>query len=179
MFLTFLLNLYLKVYLKVYQWYTFIWHKIFTWIGKVMLIYHIDGDKMKNITWNYYLKYGMEKFKNGMFYAKIYDIRGLNHIAFNGDISHVHRIKADSLENPPKRKNVILLDNDIPIDIDLDVLDKYRTNMLHFEDQGIANLGKILTLIGLKCTHVIIIQMFPFNKKTMKIDEVDIDHLYY
>lgn len=171
---TFLFN----IYLIFYDIYLYLWYILFKVLGSIIFIYHINEDEIRNITWNYYLKYGLDRFRKGTFYTKIYSQYGIHHVAFDGELAHIGKIKIGPIENRPKRKNVILLDNGNPINIDLGILDNYKINMKHF-DKSVKNLGLILKLIGLKCSHVTIIQLIPYNKTTMEIHNVDIDHLYH
>lgn len=168
-----------NIYLQLYYYYSALWKYIFDFIGKIIFIYHVNENRIKNITWNYYSGYGMNNFKSGTFYAKIYNADGTHHIAYNGEVSKINNlVPISNPESSPRRKNVILLNDDKPINVDLAILDNYKINMLHF-DNSLTNLGMILKLIGLNCTHVTIIQTIPFNKKTIEIDQVDIHHLYH
>jgi hypothetical protein len=145
-----------------------------------MFIYHINDDHVKNVTWKYYLGYDLEKYKTGTFYAKVYNIYGTDHIAYNGDIRSINNMDTlKEIKNPPRRKNVLLLNNGIPLRVNLEILDNYKKYVGHFNNSGITNLGKILSLLGLKCSHVTIIQTIPFMKTTEIVDNMDINHLYY
>lgn len=173
-------TIFLNAYLKIYFYFDFFWKLLFAWLGKIVLIYHVNNNNIKNITWKYYFGYGLEKHKIGIFYIRIYDIGGMNHIAYYGDITNLQRLELSKFdETPPKRKNIILLNNGIPINIDLDILDNYKKNMKYFNDSSITNLGKILSLMGLNCSHVIIIQTIPFNKIIESVHNIDINYLYY
>jgi len=158
----------------------FVWKFLFRWLDNIVFIYHLNENKVKNITWNYYLGYGLDKYKYGTYYAKIFKTSGTNHVAFDGHLDHIENIKivVTSEIKPPKRKHVILLDNGLPISVDLAVLDNYKINMKHYENYSVKNLGKILKLLGLDCSHVTIIQHVPFSKKTIDVHETDIDIIY-
>jgi hypothetical protein len=172
-------NFFIKIFLLVHQYYNLIWKNIFLWIGNIILIYHVNDGKMKNITFNYYLKYNLDKFRTGTFYAKKYDTKGMNHIAFNGNVDHINKIGPGLNDELPKRKKIILLNNGKPVGVDLQILDNYKINMKHFGESSISNLELITKMLGLKCTHVTIIEMFPFNKITMEIRNIDIEYLYH
>lgn len=168
----------LQIYFKCYQYYLFLWNYLFTWVDQIIFIYYINENNKKNITLNYYLNYGLDKYQNGIYYANIYNINGSNHITHNGNISGINILKiTDQMINPPKRKNILLLNNDVPVNVDLGILDNYKMNIN--ENHSLTNLGKILQLIGIKCTHILIIQHIPFNKKIVHVDEVDINHIYH
>ena len=169
----------INIYLRIYNYYSLLWKLLFSWLGRFVFLYHINDKKMTNITFNYYFRYNLDKFKNGTFYAKIYNSYGTDHIAFNGEIDHVHSIKIQPAIIQPKRKKVILLNGENPISVDLQILDNYKHNMLHFEKSSVTNLADITKMLGLECTHITIIEIRPFKKITMEIDNVDINHLYH
>ncbi len=176
MFRTLLIN----IYLKIYQYYIFLRKIFFSCINNVKLVYFIDGDKVKNISINYYLGLKSDNFKTGKYYLKIFNGSGTNHIAFNGNINDVSRIKiAECYDNPPKRKNVILLDNGVPLDINLEILDNYVSNIKYFPEQSIINLGSVLQFLGFSCTHATIIETKPFSKTITDVNDVDVGHLYH
>ena len=173
-------SLLLSIYLNIYRYYDLLWKFIFSYIGNIFLIYYINDDDIKNITMNYYFGWNLKKFKSGTYYLKIFDANGTNHIAFIGNIELIHKIKiTESFENPPKRKRVILLNENNPININLEVLDNYKTNTKHLQSSSISNLKEITKILGLKCSHVTIIETRPFNKITMDVESVDINYLYY
>ena len=158
------------------------WKISFGLIGSIIIVYRFDNNKLQNITWKYYLGQQLDKFKSGTFYAKIYNSNGANYIAFNGDLKKLKEINFTGIgymDNLPKRKNVLLLENDTPIEINLEILDNYKMNTSHFGELSVNSLKNILTFIGLKCTHVKIIQTVPFSQQVLPIDEVDINHLYH
>jgi hypothetical protein len=169
------------MYLLFHKFYMYIRHMFFRLFSSIVFVYHYSDDKIRNITWNYYLGYGLDKFKNGTFYAKVFKKSGTKHIAFDGHIDQISKIEIvdESEINIPKRKHIILSHNGEPLDVDLTILDNYRMNMEHFEGISVKNLGKILKLLGLKCSHVTILQHRPFYKKTIDVREVDIDVIYH
>ena len=171
-------QLIINIWLTIYYYYSLFWRIFFSYIGSFIFIYHIKEKKMRNITFNYYFKYGLDKFKNGTFYAKIYNAEGTSHIAFNGEIDHIHKINIQPDITRPKRKKIILLNNENPLNVDLQILDSYKINMKHLGDSCITNLAEITKMLNLECTHVTIIEMFPFKKITMEIDNVDINYMY-
>lgn len=169
------------LFLRFYYYYNLIWDLVFSWLGQIMFLFYIDcqdnelSTRCRNITWNYYLNYNMDKFKKGTYYAKILNVNGINQLAFNGNIMEINnRILP---QNKPKRKNIILQNNSIPINIDLKVLDNYKMSISGFNNP-ITNMGQILDLLGIPCTEVSIIRMHPFSKITLPINDVDIDYLY-
>ena len=160
----------------------------------------------------------MNKYKQGTFYAKIYNSTGTNHIAYNGsidellvpidklDTSTVNQLDTSTVNqldtptvnlldtptvnllthtnNPlthtnilPKRKHIILSNNDETINIDVAFLDKYKLLSKHFTNP-ITNLGHIMRIIGINCTHVNIIKHMPFSKKVIEINDLDLDNIY-
>ncbi|XWV25255.1 hypothetical protein QJ856_gp0517 [Tupanvirus deep ocean] len=172
-------SLLITAYLILHQYYSIIWKILFSWIGNFIFIYHVNNKKVKNITLNYYLGYKLHKFQTGKYYAKIYNCDGTNHVAFDGHINQIHKMKIHkSIDNPPKRKKILLLNNEKPLNIDLEILDNYKINMKHSGDSSITNLAEILEIFGLQCTHVTIIEFSPFRKITKEITEVDVNELY-
>jgi hypothetical protein len=115
-----------------------------------------------------------------MYYLKLLNCSGANHLAFNGEIVDVSKIKiTQSLENPPKRKNVMLSNNGVLLDINLEILDNYLTNLKYSPDTNITNLKTILKILGFECSHITIIETRPFNKITIDVTNIDINYLYY
>lgn len=160
-----------------------LWEYIFTKIGNICLIYAIiDENNMiykKNITFNYYTGYNLDKYKNGTFYVKIFNKYGITNVAFNGNITEIKEIKiVDPHINRPKRKNIILQENNKPININLEILDNYRQNMITCA-VPVTNLGKILKILDIDCTNITVVQSMPFLRQTISVDVVDIDFIYY
>lgn len=166
----------LKSYLKLYNYYSQLWQFVFAWIKQLMLIYHIDGDKMKNITPHYYSGWSIHKYSQGKFYTKIFDKNGTKHAAFTGKLTDIHNISWDTT-HPPNRKQIILEKNGEPVNIDLVVLDNYKNHMVSL-DNPVRNLGEILGLLRIDCTNVVILEMMPFKKTTLDVWDIDIDQLY-
>ena len=169
-------SLFIRTYLCLHHYYECIWKFLFKWIGSILLIYYIEQNQMINITTNYYFGWNLDKYRSGTYYVKIYNIHGTSHIAYQGDLAHIQNTRVDP-EEVPKRKHVVLLNNEQPLEINLEILDKYKANMKHFTN-SVTNLGKITRLMGLQCSHISIIRLIPFNKETMHVDEVNIDYLY-
>lgn len=173
-------TLLIDFYLRIYQYYNLLWKIFFSCVNNVKLVYLIDNNKPKNISINYYSGLKMDGKQSGNFYLKIYNSYGTNHIAFDGDIESVSKVRIiESLENPPKRKNVILSNNDNPLDINLEILDNYISNIKYFPNQSIVNLGSVLKILGFECTHVTIIETKPFNKTKVNVNDIDINYIYY
>lgn len=167
----------IQAYLIFHQFYHYLWYLLFNYLESIVFIYYLNDNKVKNITLNYYLKYNLDEFDKGTYYTKIYNKHGTHHIAFDGKITHINKIKLEPNEYHPKRKQLFLSDNGNPINIDLDILDNYKINMKQFNN-CVKNLGLILIMMGIKCSHVTIIQMIPFNRITLPVNEVEIEHLY-
>ena len=168
----------IKIYLRIYQYYILLQKLFFLLIGNIIIIHQIDNNVINNVTLKYYLGYKLNKSDSSLYHAKIYNIDGTSQIAFKGDINQVRKIKKATLLNIPKRKNVILLNENIPIDIDLDIFDNYKINVEQLKESSITNLSEITQILGIKCTHVSIIEKFPFKKVTTMIKDMDINDLY-
>lgn len=174
------LQILLILYFKTYSFYKYLWKHLFLWINKIMIIYYVEKNTLINITWNYYLGWMIDKYQSGTYYVKIFDTNGINYIAFHGHLSGINYIThLDPCQNPPRRKNIILLNNEKSLNINLEILDNYKMNIDKFsKDNAITNLKKIMTFLGFPCTHVKIIKINPYSQKIIKIDDIDIEHLY-
>ncbi len=170
----------LKLYLISYNFFNLCWTRFFEQVGKLCLVYHIDEEnKPNNITINYYSGIGLAKYNSGKYHVKIYDIHGTSNILFEGHIHHIHKLKSSTNhENPPKRKNIMLSNNDTSLGHNLSIIDKYKQNMKLVE-KPITNLGEILKYLGIKCTHLTIVELRPLKRETFSIDEITIDDIYY
>ncbi|AYV85738.1 MAG: hypothetical protein Satyrvirus35_4 [Satyrvirus sp.] len=170
----------LYIYFKIYQLYCTIWKLIFKKFSRVILVYYFDGNNLKNITMNYYFGIGLSKFRTGVFYLKIFDENGVNHIAFEEKITNIKNIVLyDPLKNPPRRKNITFLNDETSLEVDLCALDNYKMNIEKLIVEPICDLKKILKFLGHDCTHVKIIEMRPFSKTLVDINEIHINQLYY
>jgi hypothetical protein len=166
------------MFLKFYYYYNVVWEYIFSWLGELMFIFYIDhDDNIKNITWNYYLNCNMSSFDHGVYYLKIYNTDGTNHLAFSGNISDIEK-KNNLIITKPKRKHIILLNNSEPINVDLKILDNYKLSSEPFPNP-IKNMDKVLKLLGIKCSQIVIININPFFKTILNIEDITIDELYH
>lgn len=169
----------LQLYMRFHGYYQYFWELLFYYVGRILFVYYIEKDKIKNITINYYTGFGMQKYTKGTYYIRFFDKSGTNHVAYDGCHSHISKFEPTNfLENLPKRKSVVLLDNDKPVIVNLEVLDKYRSNMINFET-SVKNLGKILELLGIQCTHVAVIEMMPYTRNVHHVNDIDIDYIYH
>lgn len=170
----------IQVCLCVYYYYTLMRKIILNYVGNIIFVYHINEHQRNNITLNYYMGYNLRKYGFGAYYVKMIGPSDTHHIAINGDLEHIDTIKnMDVAGNFPKRKKIILSNNEIPLSINMEILDKYKMVVDNVGEIGVKNLGLILFYLGIKCTDVTIIEMFPFTKKTFNVNEIEIDHLYY
>lgn len=170
---------FINIYLSFYKYYNLLWKIFFSWVGNLFFIYFVHNNEVKNITMNYYFKYNLDKFAEGIYYTKIYNSDGTNHVIFKGVVNDINAIKIEENDkNPPKRKNIILVNDDEPLNVNLEILDNYKTNMKYVKN-SVTNLNEILKFIGINCTHVIIIDFIPFKKTTISINDIDINSLYH
>ena len=178
----FLINFFVKKIPTIYIWYDYIWKLIFTYINKIILIYHIGNDNIiSNITLNYYFGYGLNKYKNGPYYLKLYNKYDTVYLACNGTITDITRnisvVSSHKQNNKPKRKKIILMNNDMTINVDLKILDNYFSQITHYENL-ITDLKIICDTMGIKCTHINVINLNPFSKTLLDINQTDIRELY-
>jgi len=171
------------LFLKLYSYYEKIYQLIFNWINNITIIYHISESKIKNITLNYYTGINLIPYSKGTFYTKTYHKYGSDHIAFNGNLNNItklHRsISTNNLDNNPKRKYIItLLNNDKPINFNLQILDNYMKNVIFYGNNAIINLNDIFKYLGVECTHLNLTNINPFFRKTINIDKINLNELY-
>lgn len=170
-------SLFLGLYFKFYQYYIRLWEYLFAKIKQIMFVYYIDGNTKRNITPNYYTGYKINKYKKGKFYTKIYDISGTKHAAFTGNLCQINKLIGMEKDVTPKRKQIFLTKNSEPLNVDLVILDNYKLAISKINNP-VTNLGEIIKLMGIDCTHVVIVEMFPFKKTIMAVTDVDINELY-
>lgn len=171
-------NLLVKVYFQLYGWYIYLRWLFFRIVKNITFVYYVNPQTLKktNITWRYYTGIGLSKYCRGMYYGIIYNESTVNYIIFTGSISEISNFKLGTVQ--PKRKQVILLNNDIPINIDLTVLDNYQMAAMTFE-KSCTNLSQILQLMNIKCTNVVIVKNRPFSRNIMSVQNLDINDLFY
>lgn len=172
----------IKFYLILFNLYHNFWQNIFTYIGRISIIYYANKEnKLQNITLNYYSGYNLTKYKSGDYYVKFYDKNGINHIALNGNINDLQYIKTiDTSQCPMRRKNITLYSNDKMLKANLEILDNYKTISNSITNgNAITDLEKIFGFLNLECTHIKIIEIFPFTKKIYKTSEINLGDLYY
>lgn len=173
----------MNIILTILYYLNIIWVYIFNKIGNIYIVYYIIDKNneiyKENISFNYYTGYNLDKYTSGVFHIKIYNKYGITNIAYDGNISEITKIQVtDPYVNRPKRKNIILQENNKPININLEILDNYRQNMMICRNP-ISNLKKILKILDINCTNITIIQSMPFLRQTINIDAIDIDLIYF
>jgi hypothetical protein len=169
---------FIKIYLYLYKLYIILRKLLFRIIGCVYIIYHID-DKITNITLNYYSGYGINKYHTGNYYLKIIGSDKVDHFAHSGNLTDINKISLPKSSVSLKRKNIMLLDNNTPINFDLNKIDNYMHNMHHLKDSKLLEMKWILNCFNIKCTHIQFTTLFPFNKEIYPIDNTNVDILYH
>jgi hypothetical protein len=165
-----------KVYPIVYYYYANISAKLFNTLGQIMIVYYVKNNEMVNITWRYYIGIGMNSFQQGKYYFKTYNDYGVSHAIYSGYLTDIVKIAGKITKSSEKqRKNVMLLRNEYPVDIDLCLLDNYISNM---DACSITKLSEILDILNIKCTHVVFIEMMPFEKVIVDVNDIEIWNLY-
>ena len=144
-----------------------------------MIIYHVNSDTYKktNITIRFYTGIGISGYKNGIFYACIYDVNGKNIIAYEGNIKHLHNINIPRNTKLIRRKQILIEYDNKPLDIDLCFLDKFWIASKHYPN-AIKNLDKILHLTNVKYDYMYIIKNFPFHRMAVNPTMMTIDDIY-
>lgn len=148
--------------------------------GPIYLIYYLENSRMKNITLNYYSGIGLNKYNSGHYFCKVIDSNRTNHLIHSGEITDI-TIKTNNNEiEYPKRKNIMLLHNNEPVQCDLDVLDNYVHNMRLHNKKHSLQTKDIFNCLGLNCTEIQFTTLRPrFTKEIHPIDKISIDDLHY
>ena len=169
--------------LYVFQLYLTFIKFILKKVGPIKIIYHIDENKITNITLIYYLNI-KNLYNNGIYYCKIYSANRTNHIIYSGKISDIDKIILHDKKHKVIRKNIILMNNDKVVNYDLNILDNYFINLnyiyLNYNDlydKKFLKMKFILYCLGIKCTDINFIYFKPFKQELLKIDKVNIDQI--
>lgn len=149
----------------------------FYYIDSMTFVYYVKGNKNMNITWHYLFRYGVQNYKNGVFYVKSYNNDGYDHVMFQGEINNVELIKK-RITTIPKRRQINLLKNGVSVNYNLEIIDNYKKNIDKF-DTGIKNLEEIFKILNVDCNEISIVEFKPFKKCIYKSQDIDIEHLYY
>jgi hypothetical protein len=173
-------NFLLQTYIYLYYIYQFLWNTFFSYVGKVMIIYYSDDDHLSNITLNYYFGYRLHQYRQGVYYIKFFDKNGVNHIGFRGSVADIDwfRYVRPIVLGDVKRRNVLLLMNDDVSQVNLDVLDNYKSNMAYFAERSICMLADIFFFLKIKCSHIKMFTMSPFRVKVEPVGNLSIDAIY-
>ncbi len=180
MFDKLLLNIYLYLYCLFMGFYSNILHVI----GPFHFIYYCNGSDKINLTWRRYFRYGMNDYKRGVFYVKTINSVGTNHLAYHGNIRHFDYLKfKKSINKLFKRKSIMFLKKENPINFDFNLLDNYKytidnTIWKNNKYRPVTNLNTISKIFDLDATHIQIINLKPFQKKIVPITDTTIDMLY-
>lgn len=172
-------NFMLHTYLYMYQLYNSIWGALFNKFGQILILYYFDGERLENITWNYYLGKNIDKYKNGIYFCQVYNEYGANYFSFRGKLSNLENIKKINEIKYPKRKNILLLNHDKPVEIDLHIFDNYKANISKISELSVTDLAQVAKFFGIECTHVKFIEIVPFRQKVVPISELNIDDIYH
>lgn len=171
----------LGFYLFTYRIYQYLWTKFFNVVSQIVIVYYLKNNILKNITFQYYSGIGLDIYSEGIFYAKIFNINGTYHVAFDGELKEIDGVDSNCLEINStefiKRNEILLVKDEEPINIDLDFLDRYFITMKLFH-KPISNVEQIMKFIGIKCSHVCQIKRKPFVINYIPISNVDIQTLY-
>ncbi|CAH6420912.1 Hypothetical protein MVR_LOCUS207 [uncultured virus] len=148
------------------------------------MVYYVDNGSVSNITLRYYSGYGLGSYIKGKYYVRIYTADGTQHMAWRGELLQVPQaittacLSYDPDAEPPARKKIVLINNEKPIDLDLRILDGYCRNVQQFGEAAVTNMSEITQLLGVKCTHVSIIESRLFKKTVRLVSDTDLGYLY-
>lgn len=184
-----------KIYLYIHYTYIILCNFILRCLGPVYNICHfdVDADVKKNITLSSYVSFfNKENSKKSIYWIKIYHLNGPYYLAYHGSRNHLNKLTCGKIipELSSKRKNVMLMNKGKPVNFDLNLLDNYKRtaiqNQLCFIDKCdensytmVTKLNTILKLFECDATDVQIINLMPFKKEIISIDDdCSIDILY-
>ncbi|QGR53842.1 putative membrane protein [Moumouvirus maliensis] len=171
-------NILIQLLLVLYSFYQYLVKIFFNVFKRICLLYFINDGKIYNITLNYYLKIGLDKYSEGTFYIKEYNSNHINHVAYIGKLSEIKDFKIINHNSIPRRKNIILMNNDIPCNIDLNIFDNYKIHSDYYHVNCVKNLSIILDILSIRSSHVNIMTLIPFTNKQISTHDLTIDDLY-
>ncbi|AGF85446.1 hypothetical protein QJ854_gp336 [Moumouvirus goulette] len=172
-------NILIKLLLILYSVYQDFRRVFFTMFRRIRLIYFVVDKKIYNISFNYYFGIGTNKYNRGTFYIKEYSMNNMNHIAYTGKLSEIQNFKIIDSISIPKRKNIIIMNENEAYALDLNILDNYKIHSDYYHESCIKNMSTILSILGITCTHINIMTMLPFNNERIPVQDVTIDDLYH
>jgi len=185
------------MYLYIYHVYIGVYKFIMSILGPIHVIYYFDGHHKKNITLSTYFKdynsHCSDSFTS-IFWIKTFYGDGPHYSAYQGNRRHLDNLTCAKImpDLLSKRKNIMLLNGTDPVNFDLNLLDNYKRaiqNQSHFFKSSIdteyqkkcvpvKNLNTILKLFDCESSHIQIINLRPFKKEIVPIDDMHIDMLY-
>lgn len=177
------LFLFLKMNLIFFNYFMVIRNFVFNHIDNIYFVYYLPNNdidsNVSNITLNYYTQIGLSKYKKGIFYFIINNKNGTDHVAYNGLITDINNYKP--VEGVTiKRKNILLLNNDVPLKKDLNIFNNYLINCENYKDTYVKDLKTVVKLFGLKCTHVTISQSFPkLYREKLDVNSININDIFF
>lgn len=175
---------FINFYLCINKIYITLCSFIYNKIGPVHFIYHYDGMTKKNVTLQCLL--GME-IENGTFHIHTKTDSDTNDIVLDGAIDDVinyinnyeyYLLQTDN--SLLKRKNITILYYDEILNINFQLLDNHKKLLNDTNDFILTtNLKTLLYMLAdVKCTHVNIITILPFQKIVYDIDHITINMIY-
>uniref|UniRef100_A0A6G6AAZ1 Uncharacterized protein n=1 Tax=Borely moumouvirus TaxID=2712067 RepID=A0A6G6AAZ1_9VIRU len=171
-------NILIQLLLVLYSFYQYLLKIFFNIFKKISLLYFIKNGQIYNITLNYYLGFRLDKYSEGIFYIKEYNFNYVNRIAYTGKLSEIKDFKIINHNSIPRRKNIILMNNDLPCNLDLCILDNYKIHSDYYHVNCVKNLSMVLELLGIRSSHVNIMTLIPFTNKQISTHDLTIDDLY-
>lgn len=149
-----------------------------------IIVNHAKTGEVKNITYAYYLRYGIDRYyqKNPdhMFYVKMYNPTKTNHLIYNESLENMDSdITTLPEPNVSMYDNIFIFSNtqdqQVPIDI-LTLSRIYRDNA-----NKKINLGRLLDLIGYRglVKYLEILSIFSPSKLIKhKVNDINLDDIY-
>jgi hypothetical protein len=175
-----LTKLFTQCYLYLYYVYSILYNLFLDTFGPIRIVYYYDKNEKTNITFSRHFWCNLY----GIFYIKTYSADGNYHLAYQGYLDHLENFgNPDNEITYSKRKNLVLLNGNQIVNFDLNLLDNYRKTIHNqkfpLECEPVKNVATILDLFDCDSTDVQIVNLRPFKKEIIPIDDkLTIDMLY-
>ena len=162
----------LILYLRLYFIYVFLYKFILNIFGPFYIVYSFDKGQKKNITFSRYFF----SDKSAVTYVKTLHADRTDHLAYYGSASIFNKITNQKSTSLPKRKKIMFLNGTNPVNFDLNQLDNYEYT--YTQCIPVTNLGIISKLFDIEASAVQIINLVPFKKEVIAIENANIHMLY-
>lgn len=174
----YLINLVIKLYLFLYMCYLRVWETLISLTGPIHVIYYYNGSKFTNITLGYYIRFLTAKHYNGSYFCKLLLKDRVDQFVYTGKLNDIRSLKHPEVLPVVKRLNTMLYHNFKPIEVNLNILDNYVSNMRYHKQKHVLPNDLVLSKLGLVCTDIQTTTLRPFKKINKSVNDVILDELY-